>query len=46
MAGRKRATDEPEVRKAKPRKRTEGDASDEPDENPPTETPPTEPQAI
>jgi ATP-dependent Clp protease ATP-binding subunit ClpA len=46
VAGRKRATDEPEVRKAKPRKRTEGDASDEPDENPPTETPPTEPQAI
>jgi ATP-dependent Clp protease ATP-binding subunit ClpA len=46
VAGRKRATDEPEVRKAKPRRRTEGDASDEPDENPPSETPPTEPQAI
>ncbi|HEY4926165.1 MAG TPA: ATP-dependent Clp protease ATP-binding subunit ClpA [Roseiarcus sp.] len=46
VAGRKRATDEPEVRKAKPRRRAEGDASDEPDENPPSETPPTEPQAI
>jgi ATP-dependent Clp protease ATP-binding subunit ClpA len=46
VAGRKRATDEPEVRKAKPRKRAEGDASDEPDDNPPSETPPTEPQAI
>ena len=46
VAGRKRATDEPEVRKAKPRKRAEGDASDEPDESPPSETPPTEPQAI
>jgi ATP-dependent Clp protease ATP-binding subunit ClpA len=43
VAGRKRATDEPEVRKK--RKRADGDAA-EPDEEPPSETPPTEPQAI
>ena len=53
VAGRKRATDEPEVRKAKPRKRGEGDAPAEPgaapgapDENTSSETPPTEPQVI
>jgi ATP-dependent Clp protease ATP-binding subunit ClpA len=48
VAGRKRATDEPEVRKAKPRKRVEsdGEPSGESDENPSGETPPTEPQAI
>ena len=34
VAGRKRATDEPEVRKAKPRKRTEGDAPTEPKPRP------------
>ena len=45
MAGRKRATDEPEVRKAKPRKRGEGDSADT-DDDPSSETPPTEPQAI
>ena len=46
VAGRKRATDEPEVRKAKPRKRGEGDLPLEVDEDPSSETPPTEPQAI
>jgi ATP-dependent Clp protease ATP-binding subunit ClpA len=48
VAGRKRATDEPEVRKAKPRKPIEGedDAPADPDDDPSSETPPTEPQAI
>jgi ATP-dependent Clp protease ATP-binding subunit ClpA len=46
VAGRKRATDEPEVRKAKPRKRGEGESSVDSDEDPSSETPPTEPQAI
>ncbi|WP_158815060.1 ATP-dependent Clp protease ATP-binding subunit ClpA [Methylocapsa sp. S129] len=47
VAGRKRATDEPEVRKARsPRKRGEGDAPAEPDENPSGETPGTEPQVV
>ena len=45
VAGRKRATDEPEVRKTKQRKRGEGDPA-EPDDDPSGETPPTEPQAI
>ncbi len=45
VAGRKRATDEPEVRKARPRKRADDDSSIEPDEDPSSETP-TEPQAI
>jgi ATP-dependent Clp protease ATP-binding subunit ClpA len=46
VAGRKRATDEPEVRKAKPRKRGEDDSSLDTDDDPSSETPPTEPQAI
>jgi ATP-dependent Clp protease ATP-binding subunit ClpA len=46
VAGRKRATDEPEVRKAKPRKRAEGEPASEADDTPSGETPPTEPQAI
>jgi ATP-dependent Clp protease ATP-binding subunit ClpA len=46
VAGRKRATDEPEVRKAKPRKRVDGDAPVGSDDDPSNETPPTEPQAI
>src|SRR5579863_6531170 len=45
VAGRKRATDEPEVRKARPRKRGEDDSPIEPDEDPSSETP-TEPQVI
>ena len=45
VAGRKRATDEPEVRKARPRKRGDDDSSIERDEDPSSETP-TEPQAI
>src|SRR5271170_6909272 len=46
VAGRKRATDEPEVRKARPRRRGEDDDSSiEPDEDPSSETP-IEPQAI
>jgi hypothetical protein len=43
VAGRKRATDEPEVRKSKPRKRAESDSA-EPDDDSSNETPPAEPQ--
>jgi ATP-dependent Clp protease ATP-binding subunit ClpA len=46
VAGRKRATDEPEVRKAKPRKRAEDDETAEPGDDPSSETPPAEPQVI
>jgi ATP-dependent Clp protease ATP-binding subunit ClpA len=45
VAGRKRATDEPEVRKARPRRRGEDDSPMEPDDDPSSETP-SEPQAI
>jgi ATP-dependent Clp protease ATP-binding subunit ClpA len=45
VAGRKRATDEPEVRKARPRKRGDDDSPIESDDDPSSETP-TEPQAI
>ncbi len=45
VAGRKRATDEPEVRKARPRKRGEDETPIESDEDPSSETP-TEPQVI
>jgi ATP-dependent Clp protease ATP-binding subunit ClpA len=46
VAGRKRATDEPEVRKTKQRKRSEDDPAEPDDDTPGGETPPTEPQAI
>jgi ATP-dependent Clp protease ATP-binding subunit ClpA len=45
VAGRKRATDEPEVRRARPRKRGEDDPPIESDDDPSSETP-TEPQTI
>jgi ATP-dependent Clp protease ATP-binding subunit ClpA len=46
VAGRKRATDEPEVRKTKQRKRGEDDTAEPDDDSPGGETPPTEPQVI